>query len=128
MQRVARVIPESNLLQLDREFDFLVPAGVTLTFGSRVSFKLGRAKKKYTGFVSEVVGYSDYATASIDAVLGEPVLTTEVLELAKKVASRQCVALGEVLTHAIPDYMPQIAKLDALPPIEKPAAALLSDA
>lgn len=128
MQRVARVIPESNLLQLDREFDFLVPAGLAVTFGSRVAFKLGRAKKKYTGFVAGVLEQSEHATAPIDAVLGEPVLTAEVLELAKKVAARQCVALGEVLSHAIPDYMPQIAKLEPLQTIAKPDAAALAAA
>jgi primosomal protein N' (replication factor Y) len=128
LQRVARVIPESNLLQLDREFDFLVPEGVALAFGSRVAFKLGRAKKKYTGFVGDLIATSEHATAPIDAVLGEPVLTAEVLDLAKKVAARQCVALGEVLSHAIPDYMPQIAKLDPLPPISKPDDAVLNAA
>ncbi len=128
MQRVARVIPESNLLQLDREFDFLVPEGTEVAFGSRVAFKLGRAKKKYTGFVADILAESEHATAPIDAVLGEAVLTAEVLELAKKVAARQCVALGEVLTHAIPDYMPQIAKLEPLPSIARPTEAALTDA
>ena len=58
MQRVARVIPESNLLQLDREFDFLVPEGTQLAVGARVAFKLGRAKKKHTGFVADVLDKS----------------------------------------------------------------------
>jgi primosomal protein N' (replication factor Y) (superfamily II helicase) len=96
------------LLQLDREFDFFVPDGLAVEAGSRVSFQLGRAKAKHFGFVTEVVTSSEFASSELLEVLGPPVLTNEILGLARQVAKRQAVALGEVLSAAVPDFMPKI--------------------
>lgn len=111
MHRFARVVVESTLLQLDREFDFLVPAQLQekIQFGQRVRFEIGRSKKAYTGFVTDLPSQSEFAKTELQAIVDElPVLTSEVLALARMVADRQCVALGEVLKLAIPDHMPRI--------------------
>jgi len=111
MHRFARVVVESTLLQLDREFDFLVPAEIQekIRFGQRVRFEIGRSKKAYTGFVADLPAQSDFAKTELLAIVDElPVLTKEVLSLARMVADRQCVALGEILKLAIPDHMPRI--------------------
>ena len=108
MPRFARVVVESKLLQLDRQFDFLVPAELahSLRFGHRVSFYLGRSKTKQTGFVVELMANSEHASTPLVEIVGDrPVLTEEIYQFAREVANRQCVALGEILSSAIPDHM-----------------------
>jgi primosomal protein N' (replication factor Y) len=122
--RFARVVVESDLLQLDREFDFVIPERLEkeILFGQRVSFLLGRAKKEQSGFVIEIRDDSKYATTeliSISSVV--PVLTRDLFEFCKAVSLRQCVALGEILKAAIPDHMPRSAamKVSELGKIER---------
>ena len=120
MARFARVVAESKLLQLDRQFDFVIPAELaqSLRFGHRVSFFIGRSKTKQTGFVVDLLETSEYATASLVEMVGDrPVLTKEIYEFARDVANRQCVALGEILSAAIPDHMARTA-------IPEPTSAL----
>ncbi|MGA1620969.1 MAG: hypothetical protein ACO35D_05860, partial [Aquiluna sp.] len=112
MARFARVVAESKLLQLDRQFDFVIPAELvdSLRFGHRVSFFIGRSKTKQTGFVVDLLETSEYATSSLVEMVGDrPVLTKEIYEFARDVANRQCVALGEILSAAIPDHMARTA-------------------
>lgn len=108
MPKIARVAPESNLLQLDREFDFFVPDHLDVSVGCRVGFRLGRAKTQHTGFVLDVIDSSEFASSELTAVFGPPVLTPEILKLARAVSKRQAVSLGEVLSIAVPDHMPRI--------------------
>ena len=67
MARFARVVAESKLLQLDRQFDFVIPGELaeSIQFGHRVSFFIGRSKTKQTGFVVELLEASEYATSSL---------------------------------------------------------------
>jgi len=145
MHRFARVVVESTLLQLDREFDFLVPLDLqgTIEFGQRVKFVIGRSKKAYTGFVVDLPEQSEFATSELTGLVdSEPVLTKEIYLLARAVADRQCVAIGEILKLAIPDHMPRTELSEDLtqplhlqppdyPKLDKPLgkrAALLSSA
>ena len=112
MARYARVVAESKLLQLDRQFDFVIPGELaeSIRFGHRVSFFIGRSKTKQTGFVVELLEASEYATSSLVEIVGDrPVLTKEIYGFARDVANRQCVALGEILSAAIPDHMARTA-------------------
>lgn len=111
MPRFARVVPESDLIQIDREFDFRIPAQLepNIARGQRVTFNLGRSKKALSGFVIEILEDSPYATSDLISIVSETsVLTKDVLEFARKIADRQVVALGEILTNAIPEHMPRI--------------------
>lgn len=131
MHRFARVVVESTLLQLDREFDFLVPAQMQqeIRFGQRVKVELGRSKKPLTGFVIDLPAQSEHASSEIvELVDPTPVLSTEIFELARQVADRQCVAIGEILKLAIPDHMPRIsaeAAIDSGSPLALPASPKL---
>ncbi len=112
MNSVARVVTESNLIQLDREFDFLIPDHLRdeVLVGQRVKFEIGRSKKIHTGFITSITDRSDYATSAISEIVSQkPVLTEDLLRFSRQVADRQCVALGEILSIAIPDHMPRIA-------------------
>ena len=118
MHRFARVVVESTLLQLDREFDFLVPAELqgSIEFGQRVKFVIGRSKKAYTGFVVDLPAQSEFATSELTGLVdSQPVLTQEIYRLARAVADRQCAAIGEILKLAIPDHMPRTDLSEDLP-------------
>lgn len=112
MVAAVRVAVESSLLQLDREFDFLVPEELadSIQWGSRVSFTLGRAKKQTTGLVVEFLTNSKFAVNPISSVIGNrPYITPELYRFCREVANRQVVALGEILQLACPAHMPRIA-------------------
>jgi primosomal protein N' (replication factor Y) len=118
MNNYARVVVESDLLQLDREFDFLVPQSLaqSVQVGQRVKFQLGRTKKLATGFVISLPAESSFATSELVEIVDvEPVVTAEIFQLARQVANRQAVALGEVLQQAIVEHMPRIQKPEISP-------------
>jgi primosomal protein N' (replication factor Y) len=111
MSRFARVVVESDLIQLDREFDFIIPDALVniAAVGQRVRFQLGRAKRAATGFIVDLPAESSFASTFLTEIVSEDsVLTTDVLAMAKQVAARQAVSLGEILKLAIPDHMPRV--------------------
>ncbi len=113
MGSYASVVVESDLLQLDREFDFLVPEQFKslVRVGQRVRFQLGRTKKLATGFISNLPETSSFATSELVEIVDlEPVVSTEIFNLARQVANRQAVALGEILQQAVIEHMPRIPK------------------
>ncbi|MFM1958180.1 MAG: hypothetical protein RI929_543 [Actinomycetota bacterium] len=115
MANYASVVVESDLLQLDREFDFLVPSELSdvVQIGQRVKFQLGRTKKLATGFISALPEHSAFATSELSEIVDPtPVVTSELFALARQVANRQAVALGEILQQAIVEHMPRIPKPD----------------
>lgn len=125
MANYARVVVESDLLQLDREFDFLVPKDLadTVQVGQRVRFQLGRTKKLASGFIASLPTESSFATSElVEIVDSEPVVTQEIFRLARQVANRQSVALGEILQQAVVEHMPRIPK-----PVYEPIPEVLVD-
>ena len=125
MANYARVVVESDLLQLDREFDFLVPKNLanTVQVGQRVRFQLGRTKKLASGFIASLPTESSFATSElVEIVDSEPVVTQEIFRLARQVANRQAVALGEILQQAVVEHMPRIPK-----PVYEPIPEVLVD-
>jgi primosomal protein N' (replication factor Y) (superfamily II helicase) len=128
MPRFAQVVAKSNLIQLDRVFDFVIPEQLqdSIAIGQQVSFPFGRAKKLQHGFVVGLSDKSEYATSELDAILHPAtVLTPEIYSFARQVADRQCVALGEILAAAVPDHMArtsidELNQPDSAPAIELP--------
>jgi primosomal protein N' (replication factor Y) (superfamily II helicase) len=111
MSRLVAVVVESDLIQLDRVFDFLVPEDLqeAIAIGQRVSFPLGRTKKLQTGFVVATPDSSDFAKTEIVAIVDiRPVLMPDVYSFSRAVANRQVVAIGEILSTAIPAHMPRV--------------------
>ncbi len=102
---VARVAVDTGLAHLDRPFDYLVPAELDdqAVVGSRVKVRF--AGQQVDGFVVERVAESGHAgrLAFLTKVVSpEPVLSPQVLGLARDVADRYAGSLGDVLRLAIP--------------------------
>ena len=113
MSRFASVVAKSPLIQLDRSFDYIVPDEFldVIAVGQEVIFPLGRSKKPQVGFVTQVMEASEHATTELLSISDDSeVLPDSLARLLRMVADRQCVAMGELLSLAVPDHMPTIVK------------------
>lgn len=92
-----KVMIESPLPQLGREFDYLIPEGMSLEVGQPVLVPFGRQAKQKTGVVTELNKTSEYATASVGESLGPKILSSGFIDFIKTVAKRQATTPGELL-------------------------------
>ncbi len=135
---VARVVVNKGVLHLDQFFDYAVPAELDETAqpGVRVRVRFGAGAhsvrggrreggRLIDGFVVERLATSDY-TGPLAALAGvvspEPVLSAELLTLARAVADRYAGSLADVLQLAVP---PRSARAESRPspqPLEPPPA------
>lgn len=102
---VARVAVDTGLAHLDRPFDYLVPAHLhaTAVVGCRVKVRF--AGQQVDGFIVDRVAESDHGgrlAFLTKVVSSEPVLSPQVLALARDVADRYAGTLGDVLRLAVP--------------------------
>ncbi|MGV9193000.1 primosomal protein N' [Microbacterium sp. MC2] len=115
MTAVARVLIDSPLPQLDRLFDYAVPAELAdeALPGVRVKVPLRSAGRVVEGWVVErgEIVEPDRPLSEIDAVVS-PVaaLTPELYALARKAADRAAGSAGDVLRLAIPKRMVRAEK------------------
>ena len=115
MVAVARVAVVSNLPQLDKIFDYLIPEELldVAKVGSRVKVPFGKGSKFYDGFVVEVSSGSDFSgkLSCIQEIIGEkPSLSHELIETLQELALRSASSLGEILKLAVPTHMPRAFK------------------
>ncbi|WP_159766263.1 primosomal protein N' [Streptomyces sp. HM190] len=135
---VARVLVDKGVLHLDRYFDYAVPEELDAVAqpGVRVRVRFGAGGRNVRegrreggtlidGFLVERVAESDYAgplAALAQVVSPEPVLSPELLGLARAVADRYAGSLADVLQLAVP---PRHARAEAAgtagPPPAPPA-------
>jgi primosomal protein N' (replication factor Y) len=107
---VVRVRILSPLWSLDRELDYLVDDSEEVVFGKRVLVQLGKQQHPEVALITEVLETSEHANRYVTKVLDEPPLLDQAhFEFLQIIARRQCVSLGEVLQHALPDFMPRAA-------------------
>ncbi|MFE1956443.1 primosomal protein N' [Streptomyces sp. NPDC059479] len=135
---VARVVVNKGVLHLDQFFDYAVPEELdgTALPGVRVRVRFGAGAHQVRGgrreggrlidgFVVERRADTDYTgplAALADVVSPEPVLSAELLGLARAVADRYAGSLADVLQLAIP---PRNARAESKPspePLPSPAA------
>ncbi|MFE9094503.1 primosomal protein N' [Streptomyces sp. NPDC007264] len=123
---VARVLVDKGVLHLDRYFDYAVPEDLDAVArpGVRVRVRFGAGGRTVRegrreggglidGFLVERVPESDYAgplAALAQVVSPEPVLSPELLGLARAVADRYAGSLADVLQLAVP---PRHARAEA---------------
>ena len=115
MPAVASVAVVSNLPQLDKLYDYLIPdeLGNQTFVGSRVRVPFGRGSKIIDGFVLEIDTSSDFSgkLARIQEVVGtKPALSAELIEFLQEQAIRSASSLGEILKLAVPTHMPRTYK------------------
>jgi primosomal protein N' (replication factor Y) (superfamily II helicase) len=113
---VARVVVDVGLAHLDRPFDFEVPESMAAAAQPGVRVRVRFAGRRVDGFVTERAAASEHvgALAPLQRVVSpEPVLSPEVLRLARTVADRYAGTLADVLRLAVP---PRHARVEAEPP------------
>ena len=112
---VARVAFVSALPQLDRLFDYEIPAelAATIKVGQLVTVPFGRSSKAREGFVIETDTASNFAgeLSEITSIVSPRVLLApKIISLCQALATRQALSLGELLKSACPDRMVRVDK------------------
>src|SRR5690349_5072037 len=122
-RRVARVLIDSPLPQLDRLFDYEIPGELadSAVAGVRVRVPLRTAGRVVDGFLVEVgePDASDRPLSELDAVVSPvPVLTPGLYAHARRCADRAAGSASDILRLAIPKRMVRAEKawLAAGPP------------
>lgn len=135
---VARVMLESPLPQLDRLFDYLVPAGLVAAVrpGVRVKVPLRSAGRTARGYVIELVpleaGYSGALSELDEVVSSLPVLTPDIWALVRRLADRAAGNACDIVRVAVPPRFVRVekafvaAQAEAAPPA--PASGVVAPA
>ncbi|MFI5686155.1 primosomal protein N' [Streptomyces sp. NPDC051636] len=135
---VARVLVDKGVLHLDRYFDYAVPeeldAEAQPGVRVRVRFGAGRGRVRegrreggglIDGFLIERRAESDYSgplAALAQVVSPEPVLSGELLGLARAVADRYAGSLADVLQLAVPPRSARAEQRPSPAPLPPPPA------
>jgi primosomal protein N' (replication factor Y) len=117
---VARVAVDVGLPHLDRPFDFQVPAELAESAQPGVRVRVRFSGRLVDGFVVERAAGTSHEgrLAFLERVVSpEPVLTPEVLRLARAVADRYAGTLADVLRLAVP---PRHARVEQAEPAPEP--------
>ncbi len=120
MFAVARVAIVSNLPQLDKLFDYIIPEHLhsQTKVGSRVKIPFGKGTKLYDGFVFEIEKTSSFngSLSELAEVVGErSLLAPELIDVLRELAARSASSVGELLKLAVPGHMPRAYKAHSLP-------------
>lgn len=112
---IARVLIDSLLPQLDRLFDYSVPANLAkqAVAGARVKVPFRAAGRIAEGYLVELVESVEYTgvLSELDSVVSTvPVLAPEIYTLARKVADRAAGGASDVLRIAIPRRQVRVEK------------------
>ncbi|MEU5537810.1 primosomal protein N' [Streptomyces sp. NPDC020362] len=135
---VARVLVDKGVLHLDRYFDYAVPEELDAEAqpGVRVRVRFGAGRHRVRegrreggglidGFLIERRAESDYSgplAALAQVVSPEPVLSEELLGLARAVADRYAGSLADVLQLAVPPRSARAERRPSPAPLSSPPA------
>lgn len=121
---VAAVVVDSGLPHLDREFEYAVPPELDSLAQPGVRVKIRFAGREVDGFVTARRATATHAgrlTPLRKVVSPEPVLTPDLIETARAVATRYAGVLGDVLRLAVPKRHAAAEKALPLEPPVPPA-------
>ncbi|MEV6172215.1 primosomal protein N' [Streptomyces sp. NPDC051954] len=135
---VARVLVDKGVLHLDRYFDYAVPEELDAEAqpGVRVRVRFGAGRNRVRdgrreggglidGFLVERRAESDYSgplAALAQVVSPEPVLSEELLGVARAVADRYAGSLADVLQLAVPPRSARAEQRPSPEPLPAPGA------
>ncbi|WP_111720023.1 primosomal protein N' [Homoserinimonas sp. OAct 916] len=113
--RVARVLLDSPLPQLDHLFDYLIPDewAETALPGVRVKVPFRSAGRVATGYLIERTDQADFSgkLSPIESVVSPArVLTEEIWQLARSVADRSAGGASDVIRLAVPARQARVEK------------------
>ncbi|NNC10577.1 primosomal protein N' [Planctomonas sp. JC2975] len=113
--RVARVIVDTPLPQLDRLFDYAIPERLAdeAVPGVRVNVPLRTAGRLAGGYIVEVTDHADFEgdLSELESVVSAArVLTPSVATLARRIADRSAGSASDVLRLAVPPRMVRVEK------------------
>ncbi|PII96913.1 primosomal protein N' family DNA-binding protein [Leucobacter sp. OLDS2] len=114
-RRVARILLDTSLPQLDHLFDYAIPGELAdeIRAGQRVRVAFRSQNRKSFGTVIEFTEQSDFGgeLAQIAEIVSPlPTLTPEVWRLARAVADRAAGSAGDILRLAIPTRQVRVEK------------------
>jgi primosomal protein N' (replication factor Y) len=112
---VARVLIDSPLPQLDRLFDYAIPAELIATAvpGVRVRVPLRSAGRVADGYIVELGAPGDYsgALSQLESVVSPiPVLSAEVWTLARRASERAAGNASDIVRLAVPTRQVRVEK------------------
>ena len=100
---VARIILDTPFSWPDKLYDYLVPEELDSRAKPGVRVRVQFGAKRLTGFLRERADTTDAKTLKpLLAVVGEPVVTPELFDLADRVAERNVCSRHDVLRGAVP--------------------------
>ncbi|MFM2384689.1 MAG: hypothetical protein RL166_563 [Actinomycetota bacterium] len=109
----ARVVFQSPLPALDREFEYIVPQDLVASVEVGCRVKVPFAGQTKEGFVVALDNVREFPgkLSSISSVVSDAVvLKPHVYQLLKAVAVRQCCSVGELLDNAVPKRSVRVEK------------------
>ncbi|PPK96048.1 replication restart DNA helicase PriA [Kineococcus xinjiangensis] len=125
---VARVVVDVGLAHLDRPFDYAVPAAMAEQAVPGALVRVRFAGADVEGYVLERAATTEHhgrLTPLRRVVSGLPVVSPQVLRLARAVAERYAGTLGDVLRLAVPGrHAGAEAEVLAAPPAQPPQPAV----
>lgn len=122
----ARVVFQSPLPALDREFEYEVPKELinTVNVGCRVKVPFaGQTKEGFIVALDTVREFAGKLSSILSVTSSVPVLKPHVYQLLKAVASRQCCGVGELLDNAVPKRSVRVEKSFTINDMELPKLA-----
>ncbi len=125
-RRVARVLLDSPLPQLDRLFDYVLPPGIEATVGVRVRVPLRSAGRVLDGFIIEIAEENDESRvlSEIESVVSPvPVVPARLFRLVRAVADRSAGGASDVLRLAVPKRQVRVEKAWTQPSRAEPLSA-----
>lgn len=134
-RRIARVLLDSPLPQLDRLFDYALPESFgDVPAGVRVKVPLRTAGRVLDGYIVEIAEEDDASRplSEVDEVVSHAVVLPERLHaLARRVADRAAGSASDILRLVIPKRQVRVEKAwtaDAPRPVAAPESVAAADA
>lgn len=118
---VAKVVFDSPLPALDREFEYLVPSSLQTEIRIGVRVKVPFARQSKVGFVVKLAAEAEFSgkLSEITEILSPlPVFQPHIYQLLREVCARQCSSVGELITSAVPARSVRVEKAFNFTPVE----------